>query len=317
MSHKMVRNSAKEYQKTDSTMNRNRIRPWIYSVPILLTTLLFIRLIPTALAQSCGDLQITPSFTIVYGTVYVDGFPALPPVHIEAVSPRGERVGCFKTIAKGLFGTMYLYGKDSGVSPPIPGMDIEEQVKFKVNGRAAKTTSTLFWSADRDLHRVNLIVGNQPTVTPTPTATATKTPYRTQTPTPTSTFTPSATPTGSSLSATPTGSPASPTAIIETPLATATIATTVGPTAYSTESPATATAQAAPSTVSESTSVSTPKQEQTLTTTPAVNMTATSTTHTTPIPHQTSTLHTPMPSLTSILGTHCIDECQVYLPAVE
>jgi len=112
---------------------------------------------PSAVAQGvCPPVQNTPFFTIVYGAVTVDGQDALAGTVVEAHSPRGDVAGCFVVTNPGNYGAMYVYGEDTSVSPPIPGMRPGETVAFYVDGAEATSDPTLSWANDRDLHQVDL-----------------------------------------------------------------------------------------------------------------------------------------------------------------
>lgn len=107
-------------------------------------------------AGVCPPVPNTPFFTIVYGTVTLDGAPAPVGTVVEARSPRDDVVGCFVVSEAGNYGAMYVYGEDTSVSPPVPGMRAGEVVAFYVNGAEATASPELVWSNDRDLHRVDL-----------------------------------------------------------------------------------------------------------------------------------------------------------------
>jgi hypothetical protein len=81
---------------------------------------------------------------------------------------------------------MPIYGEDTSVNPPIPGMRTGETVTFRVNGAVATAVPLLVWQNDKDLHEVALTAWS-PTPTPTNTPTPTSTPTPTNTPTPTHT----------------------------------------------------------------------------------------------------------------------------------
>ncbi len=134
-------------------------------------------------ADGCPDVPITPYFTIAYGAVEVDGADAPVGTIVEAVSPRGDVVGCFEVTTAGHYGAMYIYGEDTSANPPIPGMRDGETVTFRVNGVVATASPSLTWHDDKAPHQVDLSA-----TTPTPTWTPT------DTPTPTETSTPSAGP---------------------------------------------------------------------------------------------------------------------------
>ena len=86
----------------------------------------------------------------------MDGQPASAETVVTAVSPRGEVVGCFIVAAEGNYGSMYIYGYDTTVDPPIPGMQEGEDVTFKVNGWTAQTDPALTWQNDHAFHEIDL-----------------------------------------------------------------------------------------------------------------------------------------------------------------
>lgn len=75
---------------------------------------------------------------------------------IEAVSQRGDVVGCYEVDSQGDYGSMYVYGEDTSVDPSVPGMRAGETIVFHVSGATATATPELTWSNDRDLHQVDL-----------------------------------------------------------------------------------------------------------------------------------------------------------------
>jgi len=133
---------------------------------------------------TCPPVQNTPFFTIVYGTVSINGTAAPFGTVVEARSPRGDTVGCFVVSEAGNYGSMYVYGEDTTVTPPIPGMRNGEEVLFYVDGMSADANPVLLWANDKELHQVALSAEIS-TITPTPTDTPTATPTNTPTSTPT------------------------------------------------------------------------------------------------------------------------------------
>jgi len=101
----------------------------------------------------------TPFFTEVYGDVTINGQPAPVGTVIQALSPRGDTVGCFTVEAEGLYGFMRIYGEDNTATPPIPGMRDGELVAFRVNGAPAVSTPLFYWHDDKASHRVDLAAG--------------------------------------------------------------------------------------------------------------------------------------------------------------
>jgi hypothetical protein len=101
----------------------------------------------------------TPYFSESYGQVTVNDSPAPPGTVIQAVSYRGDTVGCFIVRSEGAYGLMRIYGEDATASPPIPGMKDGEMVEFRVNGAPAVATPPLYWRDDKTGHEVNLTAG--------------------------------------------------------------------------------------------------------------------------------------------------------------
>jgi hypothetical protein len=151
---------------------------------------------PHQTSSSCPAVDNTPFFTIVYGTVTLNGSRAAAGTVVEARNPRGDTVGCFEITTEGNFGAMYVFGEDNSVTPPIPGMRNGETILFFVDWISAAASPALTWSNDQDLHQVSLSAsGNTvtPSITPTSTDTPTPTSTNTATPTPTNTATPTPT----------------------------------------------------------------------------------------------------------------------------
>lgn len=119
--------------------------------------------------SACG-LPVTPNFTEAYGTVKINTLDAPAGALVEAVSPRGEVVGCFTVTSSGQYGSLRIYGEDATVSPVIPGMRAGETVSFRVNGQPATATPTLTWQNDKTSHQINLNVSGsqQQTIALTP-----------------------------------------------------------------------------------------------------------------------------------------------------
>lgn len=105
---------------------------------------------------TCPPVQNTPNFSLAYGEVTMEGDPAPVGTVVTALSPRGEVIGCVVVTTEGHYGTMYIYGEDATVEPPIPGMRAGEEVTFQVEGCSAQATLVLIWENDRAFHKVNL-----------------------------------------------------------------------------------------------------------------------------------------------------------------
>jgi len=108
-----------------------------------------------ASATTC-QVQTTPFFSQVYGNVALAGTSAPPGTVVQAISPRGDIVGCFTVTNNGLYGFMRIYGEDSSANPPIPGMRAGELVSFKVSGSPAIATPLFYWQDDKASHPVDL-----------------------------------------------------------------------------------------------------------------------------------------------------------------
>ncbi|MCB0031612.1 MAG: hypothetical protein KDE28_27060, partial [Anaerolineales bacterium] len=104
---------------------------------------------------SC-EVQTTPYFSQVYGNVALTGVSAPPGTVVQAISPRGDVVGCFTVNSEGIYGFMRIYGEDGSANPPIPGMRAGELVSFKVSGSPAVATPLFYWQDDKASHPVDL-----------------------------------------------------------------------------------------------------------------------------------------------------------------
>jgi len=106
------------------------------------------------------EVQETPYFTEAYGAVLIQDAAAPVGSVVQAVSPRGDTVGCFTVNSAGDYGFMRIYGEDSSASPIIPGMRAGEIVSFRVNGAPAIASPTLYWGDDHASHNIDLNAGN-------------------------------------------------------------------------------------------------------------------------------------------------------------
>ena len=105
---------------------------------------------------ACPTVQRTPQFTIAYGNATIDGNPAPVGTVVSAYDPRGNLVGCTQVRTEGVYPSMYIYGEDNSVDPPIPGMRTSEEVSFQVNDLNTTSAPALPWVNDRDVHQVTL-----------------------------------------------------------------------------------------------------------------------------------------------------------------
>lgn len=102
---------------------------------------------------ACSGVTPTSAFTTAYGNAVLAGAATAVGDVIEAYSPAGVKVGCFKVTTAGLYGYMRIYGAEGATPGMLPG----EPVIFKINGIAAQPTPGPFvWQDDKQLHAVDL-----------------------------------------------------------------------------------------------------------------------------------------------------------------
>jgi hypothetical protein len=102
----------------------------------------------------------TPYFSETYGNVLIEDINAPAGSVVQAVSPRGDTVGCFTVTNEGQYGFMRIYGEDTSAVPSIPGMRAGEMVSFKVNGSSSVASPLFYWNDDHTAHNINLNAGN-------------------------------------------------------------------------------------------------------------------------------------------------------------
>ena len=105
-------------------------------------------------------VERTPNFTQAFGQVTIGGNAATVGTVIRALNIRGDTVGCYTVGTSGGYGFLRLYGEDTSVNPPIPGVRDGEMVIFQVNGATAVSTPLLIWHNDRLPHQIDLSAGN-------------------------------------------------------------------------------------------------------------------------------------------------------------
>ncbi len=104
-------------------------------------------------ALYCSGVTATAAFTSVGGDAVLAGAAAPVNSIIEAFTPAGVKVGCFKAHTAGKYGYMRVYGAEG----TTPGMQPGEPIQFKVNGIAAQPAPyPVIWQNDRLTHVVNL-----------------------------------------------------------------------------------------------------------------------------------------------------------------
>jgi subtilase family serine protease len=110
-----------------------------------------------ALTGLCSEVAPTPYFTLLYGSLTLNGAPAPVGTRVEVITPRGEVAGCFIVDEAGRYGFMPVYGEDGG-DPPIPGFREGEPLILRVNGWLVESAAAPTWTDDKLPHRVDLAV---------------------------------------------------------------------------------------------------------------------------------------------------------------
>jgi len=111
---------------------------------------------PVESTPLCGGVLPTPSATLLYGAVTINGQPAPAGSRIELVTPGGEIAGCIDTTASGFYGGVFAYGADETATPRIPGFAEGETIGVRVNGIPVQTETVLQWSDDKTLQTIDL-----------------------------------------------------------------------------------------------------------------------------------------------------------------
>jgi hypothetical protein len=99
----------------------------------------------------------SPYFSEAYGPITVNGVPAAVGTVVQAITA-GDTVGCTTVSNAGAY-VLRVYGKDTTVSPPVPGMQDGELVEFRVNGAPTVATPSFYWHDDKAGHLVDLAAG--------------------------------------------------------------------------------------------------------------------------------------------------------------
>ena len=103
------------------------------------------------------DVARTPYFSHYYGHAALNGRPVPAGVLIRAYNPEGDEVGRFEVREEGFYGYMRVYGEDSSVTPPVPGMRPGESVTFKIGDLpATPLLEVATWQDDKEIHQLDL-----------------------------------------------------------------------------------------------------------------------------------------------------------------
>ena len=79
-------------------------------------------------AEICGGVRPTPSATMLYGTLQINGTAAPTGTKVELLTAAGEVAGCFVVEQPGLYGMVFAYGADKEATPAIPGFAEGEEI---------------------------------------------------------------------------------------------------------------------------------------------------------------------------------------------
>lgn len=112
-----------------------------------------------SMVRACNVSQ-TPYFSETYGDVLIENIGAPVGSLVEAISPRGDTVGCFVVENAGSYGFLRIYGEDTTADPIIPGMRAGEIVTYRVNGATATANPSYYWQDDHASHKVDLNAGS-------------------------------------------------------------------------------------------------------------------------------------------------------------
>lgn len=105
--------------------------------------------------RACPAVPPTPAFSIVYGSVTINGVAAAGGTVVEVVTPRGDVAGCGVVTTDGLLPLTHVYGEDTTADPPIPGFRDGELMAFHANGFQVAAEPTI-WNDDSSYHEVAL-----------------------------------------------------------------------------------------------------------------------------------------------------------------
>lgn len=102
---------------------RSRLRHQCRATPVIRMMLLFASILAIPghpgvaqtdapeldeIAAGCPSVASTPTFTITYGEVHLDGASAPVGAIVEAVDPRGNVAGCCEVTTAGHYGSMFI-----------------------------------------------------------------------------------------------------------------------------------------------------------------------------------------------------------------
>ena len=95
---------------------------------------------------------------VIYGNVTQDGKPVDVGSRVEVFSQGGVLCGEFTVTHKGQYGSMLVYG-DDGLTSQANGAKPGEKLIFRVNDKPARAEKEAYWTKDKDVQRVDLVIG--------------------------------------------------------------------------------------------------------------------------------------------------------------
>lgn len=104
-------------------------------------------------ALYCSGVTATSAFTTLAGDAFLAGEGAPVNSIVEAYTPAGVKVGCYKVTSAGKYGYMRVYGAEGAT----PGMAPGEPIRLKINGIASQPSPyPVIWQNDKLTHIVDL-----------------------------------------------------------------------------------------------------------------------------------------------------------------
>jgi len=109
-----------------------------------------------------ADVIPTDQWIVVYGSVALNGSPAVVGTVIDAYDPDGVHCGQFILTSEGDYGLMPVYRDDLSTPAVDEGCDPEDEVSFYVNGVPATAVPTVIWTSNGETSLADLSAGDNP-----------------------------------------------------------------------------------------------------------------------------------------------------------
>lgn len=126
----------------------------IFLAVVILTTSLFVSTPSIVSAEEINEVEPTPFFTILYGSVNMeDGNPAPVGTLVQFFTSRNEIAGECIVQNTGILAFTHIYGNDGiGTS----GFIYQEPISVKVNGENYNVWPRITWQNDWDIHQISI-----------------------------------------------------------------------------------------------------------------------------------------------------------------